>query len=247
MFFPLPITPDYKAIFLSTYVNETFKTLYDEANVNFSNQRYADAASTFEHLIRIAMQEGNPEDAIYFFYRAIVAWKAAKRTDQVIKSYQAMADMAVKQGTKLGLEQLKTEKSVAKRIEIAKQVISMVKKLNNKEMETELKHQLLRDLVDLSNKYDLTEKEKMPLLDQAIALATSFEIPDQKLLEKLRKNLALVYEELAKQAVEDTAFPSEEVAIKHLMSAITIYSLLNEKKKVLELEDKVKELSKQTK
>ncbi|MCE7742977.1 MAG: hypothetical protein GOP50_11025 [Candidatus Heimdallarchaeota archaeon] len=52
--------------------------LIEEANANYNANRYKDAARTFEHLITLAIQSGEEEEAIYFAYRAADCWRKDK-------------------------------------------------------------------------------------------------------------------------------------------------------------------------
>ena len=52
--------------------------LIEEANANYNASRYKDAARTFEHLISLAIQNDEPEEAIYFAYRTADCWKKEK-------------------------------------------------------------------------------------------------------------------------------------------------------------------------
>jgi tetratricopeptide (TPR) repeat protein len=52
--------------------------LNEEANANYNASRYKDAARTFEHLITLAIQNGEEEEAIYFAYRAADCWRKDK-------------------------------------------------------------------------------------------------------------------------------------------------------------------------
>ena len=52
--------------------------LIEEANANYNANRYKDAARTFEHLITLAIQNEEEEEAIYFAYRAADCWRKDK-------------------------------------------------------------------------------------------------------------------------------------------------------------------------
>lgn len=52
--------------------------LNEEANANYNASRYKDAARTFEHLITLAIQNDEEEEAIYFAYRAADCWRKDK-------------------------------------------------------------------------------------------------------------------------------------------------------------------------
>ncbi len=59
-------------------VEKKMSILIDEANANYNASRFKDAARTFEHLISLAIQNVEPEEAIYFAYRAADCWKKEK-------------------------------------------------------------------------------------------------------------------------------------------------------------------------
>jgi len=52
--------------------------LIEEANANYQADRFKDAARTFEHLITLAIQNDEEEEAIYFAYRAADCWRKGK-------------------------------------------------------------------------------------------------------------------------------------------------------------------------
>ena len=54
--------------------------LIEEANANYNANRFKDAARTFEHLITLAIQNDEPEESIYFAYRAADCWRKDKNT-----------------------------------------------------------------------------------------------------------------------------------------------------------------------
>ncbi len=70
--------------------------LINEANSHYKTDRFKDAAKTFSHLMDIALQDGDPEEAIYFGYRVADSWKNAKDELNRAKTFRVIAEIAYK-------------------------------------------------------------------------------------------------------------------------------------------------------
>ena len=75
-------------------VENKMNILIDEANANYNASRFKDAARTFEHLISLAIKNVEPEEAIYFAYRAADCWKKEKNDMNRVLIFRDMAKLA---------------------------------------------------------------------------------------------------------------------------------------------------------
>ena len=66
--------------------------LIEDANTNYINSRFVDAARSFGHIAQVCLKQEYYEDAIYFFYRSIVA---NTRTEDREKSVSILRELGL--------------------------------------------------------------------------------------------------------------------------------------------------------
>ncbi len=67
-------------------VPKELQTIIEEANINFENARFNDAAKSFKLLHSKCIQNGLINDSIYFYYRMLIAYEMDKNYNEMIGS-----------------------------------------------------------------------------------------------------------------------------------------------------------------
>ena len=218
--------------------------LIDEANANYKANRFKDAARTFEHLITLAIQNGELEEAIYFAYRAADCWKKDKNTMNRAVIFRDIGNMACNFSIQIiesNLSKLKKLDEKAKALEIAgdcllgrniklakenfQESIDLYNELAEKEKDSNKKVQFLRDALEVTIKLENTKAKK----DLMIRIANMHVSNSEKELKKKTPEGI----QIALRSYEDALDMFKELKLKEDIQTIT--------KKIKELKKQVEE------
>ena len=111
-------------------IENKMNILIEEANANYNTKRFKDAARTFEHLITMAITNEEPEEAIYFAYRAADCWKKGKNMLNRAYTFTKMAKLSNNFGAQIAEQlvlQTKNLEEKAKALLIAGECLSNIK------------------------------------------------------------------------------------------------------------------------
>jgi len=93
--------------------------LKSEAEANYSASRWEDSAKTYEHLVSLAQNNNDFEQAIAFALAAIKAWsKIPEKKNRINKLYQAVGLISLKKAT-IGFEELASSLETQKDMQAA--------------------------------------------------------------------------------------------------------------------------------
>jgi hypothetical protein len=218
--------------------------LIEEANANYKANRYKDAARTFEHLITLAIQNDELEEAIYFAYRAADCWRKNNDTMNRAVIFRDIGNMACNFSIQIiesHLSKLKKLDEKAKALEIAgdclqgrdpkkakekyQESIGFYNQLAEKEKDADKKIQLLRDALEVTLKLDNT-KAKKELMIRIANMQVS--LSETELKKKTPEGM-----QIALRSYEDALDMFKDLKMKEDIQSLT--------KKITELKKKVEE------
>ena len=206
--------------------------LIDEANANYKANRFKDAARTFEHLITLAIKNGELEEAIYFAYRAADCWKKDKNTMNRAVIFRDIGNMACNFSVQIiesNLSKLKKLDEKAKALEIAgdcllsgdiklakekfRESIDLYNELAEKEKDSNKKVQFLRDALEVTIKLENAKAKK----DLMIRIANMYVSNSEKELKKKTPEGI----QIALRSYEDALAMFKELKLKEDIQTIT--------------------------
>ena len=213
--------------------------LIEEANANYNANRYKDAARTFEHLITLAIQSDEPEEAIYFAYRAADSWRKDKNTvnravifrdignlaynfcSQIMSSYSSKTKKPEEKAKSLLLiGECLLAKNKQKAFENFKEAISIFEDLAEKAKE-DRKTEFLRDALDAALKMDNKKLAKEYMIKIANFHVTNAE------------------NHFKKKTPEDLQY-----ALRYYEDALDMYKELKMKEDIVAISKKIEDLKK---
>lgn len=218
--------------------------LIEEANANYKANRYKDAARTFEHLITLAIQSEELEEAIYFAYRAADCWRKNKNTMNRAVIFRDIGSMACNFSVQIieaYLSKLKNLDEKAKALEISgdcmlakdiklaktryQESVDIYNVLAEKEKDANKKVQLLRDALEVTVKLDNSKAKKELKIRIANVHVT---LSENEMKKKTPEGM-----QVALRSYEDALEMFKELKMKEDIQAIS--------KKIVELKKKVEE------
>lgn len=215
--------------------------LIDEANANYKANRFKDAARTFEHLITLAIQNGELEEAIYFAYRAADCWKKDKNTMNRAVIFRDIGNMACNFSIQIiesNLSKLKKLDEKAKALEIAGDCLLG--------RDIKLAKERFRESIDLYNQ--LTEKEKNSnkkvqfLRD---ALEVTIKLENVKAKKDLMIRIANMYVSNSEKELKKKTPEGIQIALRFYEDALDMFKELKLKEDIQTITKKIEELKKQ--
>lgn len=218
--------------------------LIEEANANYKANRYKDAARTFEHLITLAIQNNELEEAIYFAYRAADCWRKNNNTMNRAVIFRDIGNMACNFSVQIieaYLSKLKDLEEKAKALEIAgdcllgrdtklakeryNESIDIYNQLAEKDKDSNKKVQFLRDALEVTIKLDNAKAKKELMIRIA---NTHISLSEDEMKKDTPEGI-----QIALRSYEDALEMFKELKMKEDTQVIT--------KKIAELKKKVEE------
>ncbi len=233
----------YKVNLEFIYVKSQLQTLLDEGEANYNTRRFRDAAATFERLTRLAVQENEFEDAVYFAYRSILAWSLTDKYDMLVNSWMYLGELAYKYAAKTAIEKSEEIKDPNKRVKMFEKAVHILKHLGDTEKIKVLQKEMISDLITLSGEFGIDPLEREIRLRKAMKILEEGEIGDQKLYSSLLERLAETLEEIGDLKSKDKNFGASEVAIKYFVESLQTYEKIGNKKKVKQVSKKIESLN----
>lgn len=200
-----------------------------EAEANFKADRFRDAARTFEHLMSLCLQADDPEEALYYAYRAADCWKNDQNLGNRALVYKQIGEIAFMVCTSFAkkiAEKAKTSEEKAKYLFLAGDCLIKHDSTKGKVL---LKESLALFESLLTNEKDLEKKITYALHMLEVQEAIGGKVS----INKVKRKLASLYVQYAK-AEEKKKDP------KHLQLALRAYEDAQKLYKELELREDVK-------
>ncbi len=220
-------------------VEVKMNTLLDEANANFEASRFKDAARTFEHLVSLAIQNNDPEEAIYYAYRAAYSWKMDKNKTNRINSFKLIGELSFSVASVLAEDvAIHTQdlEEKAKSLATAGQCLFFKERERGK--------QLLLKALDIYQKLldkETINKEKLKHLVNRRSILQFMEENESIIATELE--MAAVYETSAESQLAEKQPKAMQQALREYEDALKIYEKLKKKTKVTELKRNITKLS----
>jgi len=215
--------------------------LIDEANANYKANRFKDAARTFEHLITLAIQNGELEEAIYFAYRTADCWKKDKNTMNRAVIFRDIGNMACNFSIQIiesNLSKLKKLDEKAKALEIAGDCLLG--------RDIKLAKERFRESIDLYN--ELAEKEKdsnKKIQFLRDALEVTIKLENAKAKKDLMIRIANMYVSNSEKELKKKTPEGIQIALRFYEDALDMFKELKLKEDIQTITKKIEELKKQ--
>ncbi len=190
-----------------------FNTYLEEAEINYNNQRYKDAASTFEYLIRHSIRDENYLDVIHFSYRAIDAWEKAGNRQKALHLWKNLGIFSLKVASKLASDSASESPTVEYKIELLEILEDTLEYLNNDEYRDNILEELYNNYILLSQEYDRPIKDRIMYLERALGYPS---ILNKERIKYLETSLAELHFKLAEKYKKSNQLGAEDIARKEL-------------------------------
>ncbi len=219
-------------------VEKKMSILIDEANANYNASRFKDAARTFEHLISLAIQNVEPEEAIYFAYRAADCWKKEKNDMNRVLIFKDMAKLAFNFSSQIAdniVKKSKKEEDKAKALDASGECLLYINPTAAK--------QKLIESIKISSKLAekaKTEDEKMNFLLNALESAKK--LADKKQIKELQVQIANRYVNNAEAEMKKESPENLQIALRSFEDALEIYNELKMKEDIQRISKKIEKL-----
>ena len=214
--------------------------LIEEANANYNAKRYKDAARTFEHLISLAIKNEEPEEAIYFAYRAADCWRSEKNLMNRALTFLEIGNLAHSFGAQIANVMVLKTKDIEIKAKahllagecLLNQNAPRAKKEYNKSIE------FFRTLAEKEKEV----KKKINYLRSA--LDASIKIKDRKLEKELKTRVGNLHVDLAKENAKKQSPENLQIALRSYKDALELFKDLRSKEDIQIVSDKIKKLKK---
>ncbi|MCG3223911.1 MAG: hypothetical protein H7647_05560 [Candidatus Heimdallarchaeota archaeon] len=217
-------------------IEKKMSILIDEANANYNASRFKDAARTFEHLISLAIQNIEPEEAIYFAYRAADCWKKEKNDMNRVLIFKDMAKLAFNFSSQIADNIVKTSKKQedkAKALDASGECLLYINPTEAKQKLTES----IKISSKLAEKARIEEDKINFLLN---ALVSAKKLADKKLIKELQVQIANRYVTNAEAEVKKGSPENLQIALRAFEDALEIYNELKLKEDIQRISKKIK-------
>lgn len=212
--------------------------LIEEANANYNASRYKDAARTFEHLISLAIQNDEEEEAIYFAYRAADCWRKEKNPMNRANIFRDIANLASSFCTKIVDDYIKhtnKKEEKAKALLLAGESLAFHDKTNSNKKLTESK-KLFEELAETTKDSKLKTNYLMNALEGTIKLG------DKKQEKDLRIRIANHHVTCAEKDFKKDTPEDLQSALRSYEDALEMFQDLKMKEDIQSITKKIEKL-----
>ncbi len=219
-------------------VEKKMNILIDEANANYNASRFKDAARTFEHLISLAIKNMEPEEAIYFAYRAADCWKKEKNDMNRVLIFKDIAKLAFNFSSQIAdniVKKTKKQEDKAKALDIAGECLLYIDPTTAKQKLTE-SIKISSKLAEMAK----TEEEKINFLLNSLESAKK--LADKKQVKELRVQIANRHVNNAEAEMKKGSPENLQKALRSFEDALEIYDVLKIKEDIQGISKKIDKL-----
>ena len=221
-------------------IESKMNILIEEANANYNTKRYKDAARTFEHLISLSIQNEEPEEAIYFAYRAADCWKKDKNQLNRAQTFTKMGNLANNFGAQVA-EQLaiktKDVEEKAKALNLAGECLSHIQPEKAKIQ--------FEKSIDFFQKLAEKEKDENNIITHLRnALEVTRKLKNKKKEKSLMIRIANVHIKIAENNAAKGTPDNLQVSVRSYEDALTLYKEMKSKEDIQIVTKKLGELKK---
>ncbi|MCK4896730.1 MAG: hypothetical protein KAS47_07975 [Candidatus Heimdallarchaeota archaeon] len=219
-------------------VEKKMSILIDEANANYNASRFKDAARTFEHLISLAIQNTEPEEAIYFAYRAADCWKKEKNDMNRVLIFKDMAKLAFSFSSQIAddiVKKSKKQEDKAKALDASGECLLYINPTAAK--------QKLIESIKISSKLAETAKAEEDKINFLLdALESAKKLADKKQIKELRVQIANRHVNNAEADMKKESPENLQMALRAFEDALEIYNKLKMKEDIQRISKKIEKL-----
>ncbi|MCG3216700.1 MAG: hypothetical protein KAS63_08250 [Candidatus Heimdallarchaeota archaeon] len=212
--------------------------LIEEANANYNTQRYKDAARTFEHLISLAIQNDEPEEAIYFAYRAADSWKKGKNPQNRAQTFAKMGSLAFNFGAQIAEQfaiKTKNIEEKAKSLFIAGECLSY--------LQPEKAKVQFEQSVEFFQKLAVKEKDTTKKVQHLRNALEAIRILKNKKKEKaLKIRIANLHIKIAETNVAKENPENMQIALRSYEDALELFNEIKSKEDIQIITKKIEQL-----
>ena len=214
--------------------------LIEEANANYNANRYKDAARTFEHLITLAIQNNEEEEAIYFAYRSADCWRKDKNEMNRAIIFRDIGNLAYSFCSKIiddFASKSKSPEDKAKALLLAGECLISQDKTNAHKKLTEAK-EIFEDLARKSKE----NKAKSKYLMEALGCVNK--IGDKKQIKELQIRVANHHVTSAEKNIKNDTPEDLQSALRSYEDALELFESLKMKEDIQTISKKIEALKK---
>ncbi|MHA1685483.1 MAG: hypothetical protein ACTSYD_03640 [Candidatus Heimdallarchaeaceae archaeon] len=212
------------------------EVLSKEAEANFKADRFKDAARTFEHLMTLSLQADDPEEALYYAYRAADCWKNDQNLGNRALVFKQVGEIAFMVCSSLALKMAENAKNDEEKAKYLYLAGDCLRKRDKQKAKTKLKESLALFEKLISEEKNPEEKIQLMLS----ALGVQEKLGGKASINKLKRKLATLY---VKYAQEE----EKEKEPENLQRALRAYEDAEKLYKELDLKEDIKMVSKHIK
>ena len=216
-----------------------FKEFLNDAEVNHQNQRYTDAAKTFEFLSEWCLENKMPEDMVYFQYRALVDYKIEGKIDSLVSHFQKLAINALKASTVYALSEVNSP-HVENKIALLWYVQQNLKMLDDEAKRKSILLKLHHIFQQILEDESLDKNQKIQYLDKSIELSNDLGYNDQ-LINACKMKCEIIEKE-GEAILKSNGYDVNIVAAHKFLEAAQIYGQISEFEKLNTLVKKAQDL-----
>ena len=219
-------------------VEKKMNILIDEANANYNASRFKDAARTFEHLISLAIKNVEPEEAIYFAYRAADCWKKEKNDINRVLIFKDMAMLAFNFSSQIAdniVKKSKKQEDKAKALDASGECLLYIDPAAAK--------QKLIESIKISSKLAETAKTEENKINFLLnALESAKKLSDNKQIKELQVQIANRHANNAESQMKKGSPENLQIALRAFEDALEVYSELKLKEDTQRMSKKIDKL-----
>jgi hypothetical protein len=221
-------------------IDGKMNVLIEEANANYNAKRFKDAARTFEHLISLAIKNEEPEEAIYFAYRAADCWKSEKNLMNRALTFLEIGNLAHNFGAQIAnvlvLKSKDIEQKAKAHLLAGECLLSQNASRAKKEYNTSIKHfkSLIEKEKDVNRKINFLRS----------ALDASIKIKDRKQEKELKTRIANLHVDLAKENTAKKSPENLQIALRSYEDALELFKDLKSKEDSEIVSEQIEKLKK---
>ena len=212
--------------------------LIEEANANYNTKRFKDAARTFEHLISLSIQNDEPEEAIYFAYRAADCWKKDKNLLNRAQTFTKMGNLANNFGAQIAEQfAIKTKdiEEKAKALHIAGECLLHVKP-------EKAKVQFEKSIEFFQKLAEKEKDENKIIVHLRNALEGTMKLKNKKKEKTLKIRIANMHIKIAEKNAKQESPENLQKSVRSYEDALALFKDMKSKEDIQIVAKKLEEL-----
>lgn len=150
--------------------DDKFQSFAKEAEVNYANGRFSDAAATFTYLIRLSMQQQQFTEAVHFYYRVLDCYDHLQITQKIVQTWRELGIYALKIAGKMGAESVQKEYDFTIKAQLLENLQQTMLHLKMDKERKIVLEQLFQIYLNLSDEHDAELQMKITYAEKMLQL-----------------------------------------------------------------------------